>query len=136
VAPAVVTSFFGPRLDPLDGRPRYHLGLDLQAREGQDVTAAADGVVVSAGWAGGHGNRVEVLHESGVVTGYSHLSSIVVQRGERVARGQAVGLAGHTGRVTGPHLHFEVWRDGEPQDPLDLLPDAASVEVVGAAPLD
>jgi murein DD-endopeptidase MepM/ murein hydrolase activator NlpD len=136
VTPAVVTSFYGPRRDPLDGRPRYHLGLDLEAREGQPVAAAADGQVVSAGWAGGHGNRVEVLHDGGIVTGYSHLSSILVPPGALVRRGQPVGLAGHTGRVTGPHLHFEVWRDGEPQDPLDVLPDTAAVEVRSDAPID
>jgi murein DD-endopeptidase MepM/ murein hydrolase activator NlpD len=119
--PMVVTSFFGLRDDPFDGRERWHLGVDLQAEEGQAIFAAARGTVVSAGWAGGHGRRVELAHDDGVVTGYSHLSAILVVPGASVEPGQPIGLAGATGRATGPHLHFELWRDGEPQDPLEVL---------------
>lgn len=122
--PLIVTSFFGLRADPIDGRSRYHFGLDLEASTGQTVRAAAGGKVVSAGWAGGHGNRVEVDHGDGTVTGYSHLSAIRVARGATIAAGTIVGLAGSTGRATGPHLHFEVWRDGEPENPLGWIEDA------------
>lgn len=135
VEPAVVTSFFGLRDDPFDGRPRYHLGLDLEAETGQTILASAAGVVVRAGAAGGHGLRVELEHAGGLVTGYSHLSELFVTPGMSVARGQVLGLAGETGRATGPHLHFEVWAGGEPEDPLARLPDGLAIEVRGSGSL-
>jgi murein DD-endopeptidase MepM/ murein hydrolase activator NlpD len=134
VRPGVVTSFFGLREDPFDGRERYHLGLDLEAEPGQVVLAARGGRVLSAGWAGGHGLRVEVAHGGDLVTSYSHLSEVLVEPGQDVAAGQVLARAGSTGRSTGPHLHFEVWREGEPEDPLELLSDAALEVRVTARP--
>lgn len=128
VDPVVVSSAFGPRTDPFDGTRRWHFGLDLQAKQGTPVVAAAAGRVLSAGWAGGHGQRVEIDHGDGVITGYSHLSAVLVERGARVPAGQPVGLVGSTGRATGPHLHFELWRDGEAEDPLRFL-DVRALEV-------
>jgi murein DD-endopeptidase MepM/ murein hydrolase activator NlpD len=113
VAPVQVTSRFGVRSDPFGDGPRRHLGLDLAAGEGQPVRSAGDGVVTYAGLRGGYGLHVEVKHPDGYVTRYAHLS---------VVRGATLGLAGHTGRATGPHLHFEVWRDGVPVNPLRMLP--------------
>lgn len=120
--PVRVTSTFGIRADPLGEGNQRHLGIDLAAVEGQLVRAASDGVVVFAGKRGGYGLHVEVRHGSALVTRYAHLSELDVQAGERVGLGAPLGRAGRTGRATGPHLHFEVWRDGLPIDPRDLLP--------------
>jgi len=118
VEPVVVTSLFGRRLHPLTRIPGRHFGLDLAADEGQLVSAAAAGVVLFAGWSGAYGREIELLHPGGEVTRYGHLSQLLVEPGLRVGRGDPLGLVGNTGVSTGPHLHFEVVRDGKPCDPL------------------
>ncbi|MBI5543659.1 MAG: M23 family metallopeptidase [Deltaproteobacteria bacterium] len=123
--PVIVTSLFGMRADPFHGEDRDHQGVDLKARTGQLIQAAAGGVVTRAGRAGGHGLHVQIEHDNGITTCYSHLSTILVTEGMQVPPGGPVGLAGTTGRSTGPHLNFEVWREGEPVDPLGELPDPA-----------
>ena len=110
-----VTSTFGPR-----GR-RFHAGVDLSAAEGTAVGAARSGRVVFAGWNGSFGKLVTLAHHRGVVTMYAHLSRIDVHVGERLSAGGRVGLVGHTGRATGPHLHFEVRLRGASVDPLPVL---------------
>ncbi len=124
IEPVIVTSLFGDRTDPFSGEGQTHLGVDLKAEKGQVVTAAAAGVVTWAGRKGGHGLHVELTHPSGAVTGYSHLSLLLVQAGMLVPARGPLGLAGSTGRSTGPHLHFEVWKEGEPVDPLSELPES------------
>jgi murein DD-endopeptidase MepM/ murein hydrolase activator NlpD len=126
---AGISSTFGVRTDPLDGTRRMHRGLDLAAPRGEQVTAAADGWVVRAGPAGGHGLMVEVRHAGDVTTRYSHLSIVLCAPGEAVQTGQLVGLVGQTGRATGPHLHFEVWSAGQVTDPLPWLTGDRLVEV-------
>ncbi len=121
----VLTSPYGTRRDPFTGGLRQHLGIDIQAEHGQLVQAAAPGVVVRAEWAGGHGLHVEVQHADGLVTRYSHLSRLLVVPGIEVPAKGPLGLAGSTGRSTGPHLHFEVWRHGQSLDPLTELTDPA-----------
>jgi murein DD-endopeptidase MepM/ murein hydrolase activator NlpD len=121
VDPVVITSVYGSRVHPITGQERDHLGLDLAAKRGQLVTAAARGVVLRAGWNGAHGNQVIVEHEGNVTTRYSHLSRLLVTPGEVLEEGDVVGAAGKTGLATGVHLHFELWRDGQPVDPLDEL---------------
>lgn len=128
VEPVYITSVFGSRLHPILGTERDHQGLDLGAKAGQSVMASARGVVVRAGWAGGHGNQVVLQHEGNVTTRYSHLSRILVTVGEEVQQGDEVGEAGKTGLATGVHLHFELWRDGEPVDPLDEMGPTESGE--------
>ncbi|RMG15736.1 MAG: M23 family metallopeptidase [Deltaproteobacteria bacterium] len=124
VDPVIVNSGFGRRLDPIRrNRHAFHYGVDLEAYLGQVVSAAGPGVVTWAGWNGGHGRQVEITHPGGWVTRYSHLSHILVRRGDRLASGDPVGLAGSTGRSTGPHLHFEVWLHGHVKDPLEVLGD-------------
>ncbi len=121
------TSDFGPRVDPMKGGHGYHTGLDIAAPMGTAVHASGDGVVVRAGTAGGYGNMVVIDHGGGVETRYAHLSEMAVQVGDRVAAGAVVGGVGSTGRSTGPHLHFEVRRDGsavDPQKELGTLKDA------------
>lgn len=131
VEDAGISSPFGPRIDPLTGERRMHQGLDLAADEGRVVSAAAGGWVVRAGFAGGHGLLVEVRHPGDVTTRYSHLSALLCGPGDPVDPGQPLGLVGRTGRATGPHLHFEVWKGGEPQDPLGWLGLAPRDAVAG-----
>lgn len=113
----VVTSRYGARLDPIEGDARVHAGVDLRASVGTPARAAQAGVVVRAKRAGGYGNLVVVDHGGGLETRYAHLGRIDVAVGQRVDAGQPVGEVGATGRVTGPHLHFEVRRDGHTIDP-------------------
>ncbi|HET6923186.1 MAG TPA: M23 family metallopeptidase [Anaeromyxobacteraceae bacterium] len=116
-----ISSLFGWRLHPLDGFRRMHHGIDLAALPGRVVAAAARGFVVQAGWAAGYGLMVEVRHGGDLTTRYSHLSRVLCAPGDEVEPGQGIGLVGATGKATGPHLHFEVWRGGRPRDPLALL---------------
>ena len=116
-----LTGGFGRRADPFTGEPAQHLGLDISGERGQPVFATADGVVQSAGWSGDFGNLVVLSHEFGLTTRYAHLSRIVVTPGTRVRRGDVVGHLGSSGRSSGAHLHYEVWANGQPINPLRLL---------------
>ena len=113
-----VTSSFGWRADPIAGNRRFHRGVDVAAAYGTEVEAAAPGRVEFAGTQRGYGKTIVVEHEDGVRTRYAHLSEIAVARGETVAAGAVVGRVGQSGRATGPHLHFEVQRDGRTVDPM------------------
>lgn len=113
-----LTSRFGLRVHPLFGRRHFHTGVDIAAPRGTPVRAAEDGSVLYAGWYGGYGKLVVVDHGQGVSTLYGHLSVILVTAGQRVARNHLIGRVGSTGYSTGPHLHFEVRRNGKPIDPL------------------
>jgi|CXWL01.1.fsa_nt_gi murein DD-endopeptidase MepM/ murein hydrolase activator NlpD len=123
LAPVVVNSPFGHRFHPISGTYVFHAGLDLEAYKRQRVVSAFAGRVVYAGRNGAHGNHVEVQHSKRYVTRYSHLAAVRVSVGDRVDKGAVIGTAGATGHTTGVHLHFELWKDGHPADPLDLLPD-------------
>jgi murein DD-endopeptidase MepM/ murein hydrolase activator NlpD len=121
--PPRITSSFGWRAISVAGN-RYHQGLDLGAPTGTPVRVARDGTVVRSGWIGAYGYAVYVRHEGGFETRYAHLSQRLVAVGDVVRRGEAVGRVGSTGASTGPHLHFEVRRDGRALDPLAVLPSA------------
>jgi murein DD-endopeptidase MepM/ murein hydrolase activator NlpD len=116
-----LTSGFGTRADPITGRPQSHLGLDISADKGQPVYATANGTVQSAGWHAEFGNLVVLEHAFGLTTRYAHLSRITARAGTEVARGDLIGYVGSTGRSTGTHLHYEVWANGRPVNPLRLL---------------
>ena len=116
-----LTSGFGFRPDPFTGRPSTHLGLDISATRGDPVRATAQGTVDSAEWAGEYGNLVVLSHAFGLKTRYAHLSKVAVTRGATVQRGDVVGYVGSTGRATSAHLHYEVWADGRPVNPIRLL---------------
>lgn len=135
VTPPLLTSLYGERVDPLTGSWRSHQGVDIAADKGQLVTVAAAGIVVRAHRLGGHGLHVEVEHPGGEITRYSHLSMILTAPGAPVRRGDPIGLAGRSGRSTGPHLHFEVWRHGRPIDPLTVLSDPTSEFLPAEPPL-
>lgn len=116
-----VSSNFGPRRDPFIGRLAHHSGIDFRAPSGAPIVSAGSGTVVSAGWNGGYGRMVEIDHGRGLTTRYAHMSSIVVQEGDRVEKDSIIGRVGSTGRSTGPHLHFEVRRGGSAVDPRPFL---------------
>jgi murein DD-endopeptidase MepM/ murein hydrolase activator NlpD len=124
VAPVdgAASSSWGKRTDPIDGTSKFHAGLDLAAAADSPVRAAGSGVVTRAGAAGGYGNLVVVDHGGGLETRYAHLAHIKVEVGQTVGPGDVVGGVGATGRATGPHLHFEVRRDGHAVDPKGEIP--------------
>lgn len=117
-----VSSSFGLRTDPIDGAQREHKGVDIAVAKGTPVKAAADGKVVFSSSAPGYGNMVIVEHADGFESRYAHNDNNFVSKGEEVKAGQVVASVGESGRSTGPHLHFEVRKDGDPIDPLTLLP--------------
>ena len=117
-AVAPVSSKFGWRQDPLTGEARFHHGVDIAVAYGQDVKAAATGVVSFAGVQNGYGNTVVIDHEDGRQTRYAHLSRELVRAGDVVSEGQVLGKSGNSGRSTGPHLHFEMLVNGRPVDPV------------------
>ena len=116
----VTTSPFGWRRDPFSGATTYHRGVDLRAAYGESIGAAATGRVVFAGEQGGYGNTVVLEHADGMRTRYAHLSAVLTEVGAEVGAGEAIGRAGHSGRATGTHLHFEVTQNGRPVDPWSL----------------
>lgn len=121
------SSGFGWRHDPFDGSLRMHDGVDLPAPQGTPIAAVLPGVVSFAGRTQGYGNLVVVDHGDGLQTAYAHCASLSVQEGDAVDAGTRVGEVGSTGRSTGPHLHFEVRRSGQPVDPVlaGISPSAA-----------
>lgn len=116
-----ITSSFGWRMHPILGYQKFHAGLDFGADYGTIIRAADSGTVIFAGWYGGYGNAVIIEHGDGLTTLYGHTSELYVQEGETVQRSQPIAAVGSTGLSTGPHLHFEVRRDGEPTDPIAYL---------------
>ncbi len=115
------TSSFGYRTDPITGEQKLHKGMDFKAKYGESVFAAATGKVIFAGVSGGYGNLIQIHHANGYLTYYGHLSKILVKQGHRVRRGELIGKVGATGRVTGPHLHFEIRKNGRAINPLPLI---------------
>lgn len=116
-----LTSPFGVRIDPFNGRPTSHRGLDFAAYRRAPIVATGPGRVIYAGWRSGYGRCVEVDHGYGFVTRYGHLHEIAVRRGDAVERGQRIGGMGSTGRSTATHLHYEIWYNGSAIDPDRLL---------------
>lgn len=116
-----ITSRFGNRTDPFLGRLALHAGIDFRAPTGTQVRSSGAGTIVVAGRNGGYGNMVEIDHGDGLKTRYAHLSRVLVKLGDTVETDDPVGLSGTTGRSTGPHLHYEVRRDGKAIDPMRFL---------------
>lgn len=119
---ARITSPFGWRFHPVLGYSRMHTGIDLGVGDGTPVRAAKSGKVIIAGWMGGYGNVVVIDHGGGISTLYGHNSKLDVSVGQTVEQGQVISHSGSTGLSTGPHLHFEIRVDGNPQDPVKFLP--------------
>jgi murein DD-endopeptidase MepM/ murein hydrolase activator NlpD len=116
-----ISSFYGYRIHPITGRRRFHDGLDIAANHGNGVYAYTGGKVVETGWNGGYGNCILINHGNGLKTRYAHLSKISVRIGQRVETGDKIGTVGSSGNSTGPHLHFEVIKNGRTQNPLNYL---------------
>ncbi|MCL2178792.1 MAG: M23 family metallopeptidase [Proteobacteria bacterium] len=120
--PIELSSPFGYRIHPLTGLKRFHQGVDLRATAHEEVRSIQEGWVLHADWAGSYGYMVEVLHSGNSLSRYAHLSQINVRVGQRVDAGTVVGLAGDSGNATGVHVHFELWKEGSPVDPVLHLP--------------
>ncbi|MFV9568221.1 murein hydrolase activator EnvC family protein [Thermoanaerobacter mathranii] len=118
---SVITSPFGTRYHPILKQYRTHTGIDIAAQTGASILAAADGQVIFAGYYGGYGYAVIIDHGDGISTLYGHNSALLVKEGDTVKRGQVIAKAGSTGLSTGPHLHFEVRKNGVPVNPMDWL---------------
>jgi murein DD-endopeptidase MepM/ murein hydrolase activator NlpD len=112
-----VSSSFGMRADPFTGHQSYHEGVDIASRIGSPVLAMGDGVVSHAGEKAGYGLMVELTHESGLITRYAHTKTILVKEGDKVVKGSPIAQVGSSGRSTGPHLHFEVVKNGVAVNP-------------------
>ena len=119
----IYTSGFGYRKDPFTGRRAFHQGIDITAPRGREVIAPGDGVVITAGNVAGYGRVVYLSHGFGITTRFGHLWRIKVEVGDRVKRGEVIGLVGSTGRSTGNHLHYEVRVDGRSENPLGYILD-------------
>jgi len=116
-----ITSWYGWRNDPFTGARRFHNGLDIGVNEGTQLKAPMDGRVAETGWSEGSGNYVLLSHHAGWTSFYGHLESVAVKRGQRVAVGTLLGRSGSTGRSTGPHLHFSVFKNGRAANPANVL---------------
>lgn len=116
-----ISSYFGHRADPFTGRKAFHRGVDFAGRSGAEVVAVASGVVTYSKERFGYGKTVEINHGSGYVTRYAHNQKVLVSVGDTVQKGQPIALIGSTGRSTGPHLHFEVLKQGRAVDPMSFV---------------
>ncbi len=116
-----ISSYFGRRADPFTGYSAVHKGLDFAGQEGTKVSSVAAGLVTYAGDRAGYGQMVEINHGNGLATRYCHNEKLLVKQGDMVRKGQDVALMGSTGRSTGPHLHFEVLKNGAQVDPLRFI---------------
>jgi len=131
---ARVSSRFGPRKNPFTGRPEFHSGVDIAAPRGSNVYPVRPGTVSFSGWQPGYGKVVIVSHDDGSETLYAHNARNLVRRGQRIGWGTPLGRVGSTGDSTGPHIHFELRKGGQPVNPAELLSQslAGSVEVAKA----
>ena len=121
-----ISSPYGKRVDPISGKMSWHFGVDFAGRQGADVIAVADGVVVHAGPWQNFGNMVEIDHGDGYVTRYAHHEALSIAAGDIVKRGQKIASMGSTGRSTGPHVHFEVLKNGQHVNPARYVARAGS----------
>jgi murein DD-endopeptidase MepM/ murein hydrolase activator NlpD len=116
-----VSSGFGMRTDPFTGTLARHEGLDFTAATGTSILASADGVITRSGWEDTYGNVIEITHAEGYMTRYAHISNRIGKEGQKVKRGELIAEVGSTGRSTGPHLHYEIFRYGQVINPVQVL---------------
>lgn len=116
-----ITSRFGKRKDPLNKKNAFHTGVDLRGKRGDKIYATADGVVLKAFRNGSFGNYVKISHKNGYTTSFAHMQAFLVRKGDKIKRGQLIGLVGNTGRSTGPHLHYEIALNGKRINPADFM---------------
>ncbi len=106
------------------GYKEIHLAIDIAAKRGDPIKATSDGEVILAAWQPGYGKLIVLEHGWGFMTRYGHCSKILVKQGQKVKRGQTIGLVGSTGYATAPHLHYEIWKNGCAQNPKRYLTEA------------
>jgi murein DD-endopeptidase MepM/ murein hydrolase activator NlpD len=116
-----VSSGYGRREHPMSGKPGFHSGMDISVPQGTHVKATADGIVSFSGWTAGSGNTVVIEHGHGFSTAYAHNQRNLVKVGQRVKRRDAISVSGSTGVSTGPHVHYEIWKNGRHVDPAAYL---------------
>jgi murein DD-endopeptidase MepM/ murein hydrolase activator NlpD len=117
-----LSSYFGYRTDPFYKVPKFHEGVDFSAPPGTEIYSTGDGVVIASDRSkSGYGNQIVIDHGFGYKTMYAHLQSFKVRAGEKVKRGQVIGTIGSTGKSTSPHLHYEVWKNNKPVDPINYF---------------
>lgn len=116
-----ISSYYGMRTDPFTGRRAMHHGTDFAGKEGSEILSVAAGVVTYSGERYGYGHMVEISHGNGYITRYGHNRENLVKAGDVVEKGQAIALLGSTGRSTGPHVHFEVLKNGRGVDPSSYI---------------
>lgn len=112
---------FGYKIDPFTGVRAFHAGVDVACNSGTPILAPADGVIEYAGWKEGLGIMVKIAHGHGYATIFGHMSKNLARTGDKVSRGDLIGEVGSTGHSTGPHLHYEVWKDGKAQNPIHYI---------------
>ncbi len=116
-----VTSTFGMRTHPISRRRVFHDGIDYAAKLGAPIYTVAAGIVTASGWRGGYGYTIDVFHGNGLVSRYAHNKKLLVKVGDKISKGQKIALLGSTGRSTGPHVHYEILKDGKPVSPLSFI---------------
>jgi murein DD-endopeptidase MepM/ murein hydrolase activator NlpD len=116
-----ISSDYGNRIHPISGKKSFHKGIDFAAKSGSDVVAAADGLVIKSQHQGGYGMLIEIEHGNGYITRYAHNKSSAVALGDYVRQGQKIASVGSTGYSTGPHVHFEIVKDGDSINPHDYV---------------
>ena len=119
-----ITCGFGPRVHPIKKYKEIHLAIDIAADRGDPIKSPAAGEVILADWQPGYGKLIVIEHHWGFMTRYGHCSKILVKQGQKVKRGQTIGLIGSTGYATAPHLHYEIWKNGRAQNPKKYLTEA------------
>lgn len=122
-----ITSGFGRRTDPFNNLPAFHDGIDIRNKAGSAVKATADGKVCKSGFESGYGNVVQLDHGNGFKTLYAHLRKVLVKKGQRVERGETIGLLGSSGRSTGSHLHYTISYRGKVKDPMKFVKIARQI---------
>jgi murein DD-endopeptidase MepM/ murein hydrolase activator NlpD len=120
-----ISSYYGNRIDPFNGKQTFHQGIDFAGKLGSKVYSVADGIVSWRGKKNGYGELVEIDHGNGYVTRYAHNKTVIANVGDKVTKGQVIALMGSTGRSTGPHVHFEVLRDGKAINPYKFVKQSA-----------
>ena len=119
-----ISSFFGKRRDPINGRQRHHNGIDIAAKHGSEIHSIASGFVTFSGRKGGYGNVVEIHHSDNLKSRYAHLHEIDVAKGDVIRKGDVIATMGSTGRTTGTHLHLEIWEGGRSVNPESYIDTA------------
>ncbi len=129
-----ISSGFGKRVDPINHKRAFHSGIDFRGEKGDRIYATADGVVTKAFRNGGFGNYVQIDHKNGYASSYAHMQKYLVHKGDKVKRGQLIGLIGNTGRSTGAHLHYEITKNNRPINPTKFMKVAGLAKIITSSP--